>query len=317
MEETTCNLCGADNAELVYVEKDRLMKLPGSFRLVRCRQCGLFYLNPRPTPEEMGSYYPQEYIPYAVAQEHGRTRMHYLNRSYGNQKRARAIGALRPQGGKLLDVGCASGEFLHIMGQVGIWEVEGLDISRDATQVARERYGLRVFIGELETAAYPTAFFDVVTLWDVIEHLHDPKGTLDEVQRILKPGGLLVMSTPNLQSWDARLFGPYWAGLDAPRHLFVFSPVTVSTLLGKAGFRIESIRSLSTAYSPFARSTQFWLEDRLHSEKTRGPLLTLVGSRGARALTWPFFFLLQLLNKTFAMTVFAVKKAAGASEWPH
>jgi len=305
MEETTCNLCGADNAELVYVEKDRLMKLPGSFRLVRCRQCGLFYLNPRPTPEEMGSYYPQEYIPYAVAQEHSRTRMHYLNRSYGNQKRARAIGALRPQGGKLLDVGCASGEFLHIMGQVGIWDVEGLDISLDATQVARERYGLRVFIGELKTAAYPTASFDVVTLWDVIEHLHDPKSTLDEVQRILKPGGLLVMSTPNLQSWDARLFGPYWAGLDAPRHLFVFSPQTLGRLLNVTGFRVDRMRNLNQYYSPFARSVQFWLEERLPNVPLRSALIASVRSHVARLVTLPAFALLGRFNQTFALTVFA------------
>jgi len=305
MEETICNLCDADNAELVFVEKDRLMKLPGTFRLVRCRQCGLVYLNPRPTPKEMITFYPQEYDPYATAPQDEPSSISRLDRSYGDWKRVRAVMAARPQGQRLLDLGCATGNFLHMMQRSSQWQVKGVDPSPEATRYARERRGLDVFTGELTEARYPDGYFDVVTLWQVIEHLHDPKGTLSEIRRILKPGGLLLISTPNLQSWDARLFGRYWAGLDAPRHLYVFSSQTLGRLLNATGFRVDGMYNLNQYYSPFARSMQFWLDEHLGNEPLRRALIAGVRSRVARLVTLPAFALLSSFNRTFALTIFA------------
>lgn len=314
MEETNCNLCGANDTELVYVEKDRLLKLPGSFRLVRCRQCGLLYINPRPTPEEIKYYYPEEYGPYNVTPEDEPSWIKRLDHQYGYWKRARLAKAACPQGGRILDVGCAMGNFLHMMTRLGSWKAYGLDISPEATEYARERYGVETFTGELLDAGYPNSYFDVVTMWDVMEHVHDPTSTLTEVHRILKPGGLTIIRVPNVSTWDARLFGPYWVGYDAPRHLFVFSHETLRHLLQKTGFRVDKMRSLILGYPPFALSVQFWLDEKLHNEKLKNALLALNHSRLPRLLTRPFFSLLAYSNTTFAMTVFATKRDRGSEQ---
>jgi len=308
MEEINCNLCGANDTELVYVEKDRLMKLPGAFRLVRCKQCGLLYINPRPTREEIKYYYPREYGPYNITPQDEPSWITRLDHSYGYWKRARLVKAAHPQGGRILDVGCAMGNFLQMMTRFGSWELYGLDISAGATQYARERYGLSVFTGELAEAGYPDSYFDVVTMWDVMEHVHDPASTLTEVHRILKPGGLFLLRVPNVDTWDARLFGPYWVGYDAPRHLFVFSPATLRSLLRKAGFQVHKMRSLILGYPPFALSVQFWLDEKLQNERLKRALLAFNHSRVPRLLTRPLFALLRYFNTTFAMTVFATKE---------
>lgn len=304
MESINCNLCGADDTELVYLQKDRLLKLPGSFRLVQCRQCGLLYLNPRPTPQEIATYYPPEYNAYSIAPEDRRSRVDCLDASFGYWKRARSVTKARPRGGRLLDIGCATGNFLHALRRLGPWDVEGLDVSFQAAEYARNRYGLEVFVGELAQARYPDSCFDAVTMWNVLEHLHDPKGTLQEVYRILKPNGLLVVGTPNLWSIDARLFGPFWLGLDAPRHLYIFSPATLQKLLQETGFHVEKICSFG-GYHPFAFSLQFWLDEGLQHAGVKQPLFTLLHSRVFRLLTLPYFALLRKLNKTSGMTVFA------------
>jgi 2-polyprenyl-3-methyl-5-hydroxy-6-metoxy-1,4-benzoquinol methylase len=171
-----------------------------------------------------------------------------------------------------------------------------------------------VFTGEVSDAGYADGYFDVVTMWHVIEHVHDPKGTLAELHRIMKPGGLLVISTPNLWSWDARGFGRYWVGLDAPRHLYVFSPATLEHLLQQVGFQMERIRSFSLFYRPFARSMQFWLDERLENEQLKRALFTIIHSRMLRLLTLPYFTVLGRFNKTSGMTAFVTRQDAHAGE---
>jgi SAM-dependent methyltransferase len=313
MEETNCNLCSANDTELVYIEKDRLLKLPGSFHLVRCRQCGLLYLNPRPTPEEITYYYPQEYEPYNVTPEDEPSWITRLDHSYGYWRRARLVSKAHPQGGRILDVGCATGNFLHMMTRFGSWELHGLDISEAGTAYARERYGINAFTGELADASYPDSYFDVVTMWDVMEHVHDPTATLTEVHRILKAGGLLLIRVPNVDTWDARLFGPFWVGYDAPRHLYIFSPQTLGKFLDNTGFRMSKMRSWLLGYPPFALSVQFWLDEKLDNGTLKRALLALNRSRLPRLLSRPFFTLLSYSNSTFAMTVLANKQSAKAT----
>lgn len=307
MEEINCSLCGADDTELVYVEKDRLMRLPGSFRLVRCRQCGLLYLNPRPTPDEIKYYYPDDYGPYNVTPGDDPSWISRLDDSFGYWKRARIVNNAYPQGGRVLDVGCAMGNFLDMLRRLGPWELYGLDITPEATLYAHDRYGVNTFTGALADAAYPDAYFDVVTMWDVLEHVFDPTSTLNEIHRILKPQGLLLIRVPNVDTWDARLFGRYWAGYDAPRHTFVFSPETLGVLLDKTGFQASKMQSLVLSYSPFALSVQFWLDEKVGNERLRRVLLALNRSRLPRLLTLPIWAVLRYFNATFAMTVFATK----------
>lgn len=305
MEKIRCDLCGADDAALFMEERDRFFNRGEIFTLVRCRQCGLVYLNPRPTPEEMARYYPDEYVAFSRAIEDEPGIVNRLDRMYGIYKKCRAVVSAQPSGGRLLDLGCATGNFLNAMRARDGWEVYGVEVNANAAEYARRRFGLNVFTGELADAHFPDKFFDVVTLWDVLEHLHEPTRTLREIGRILVPGGLLVASMPNLDSLDARLFSRYWVGLDAPRHLYVFTPDTARALFIKTGYRLERICSFTGGYLASALSLTFWLDEHLGSESIKQMLRHVLYSPLIRLLALPWFTLLGRLNRITGMTLFA------------
>ena len=307
METVGCNLCGANDSELVLEGKDRLHGIEGAFRLVRCRRCGLIYLNPRPGSDEMAHYYPSDYIAYYRAIEDEPSFLRRLDRRYGLHKRCREV--IRRAGGLgyLLDVGCATGVFLDGMRQRG-WTVTGVEVNAKAAQYARERFGLEVFVGELEEAGYPDASFDVVTLWDVLEHVPAPRRTLGEIARILQPGGLLVLSLPNPDCLEARLFGPYWAGWDVPRHLYIFSRSVLERLLTETGFQVQEVRSFTGRYYVLVLSTQLWLAEHLASQRLRQLILAIMRSWPARLLALPWYALADRWNQSSVMTVFARRR---------
>jgi SAM-dependent methyltransferase len=137
--------------------------------------------------------------------------------------------------GHLLDVGCGNGWLLKIMQDLG-WCVEGVDFDPNAVENAR-RKGVQVRLGTLEAQQYPDNYFDAITLSHLIEHVHGPLELLRECQRILRPGGRLVLVTPNGHSWGHRIFKDAWLALDPPRHLYVFSVPSLRYLAEKAGFK--------------------------------------------------------------------------------
>jgi SAM-dependent methyltransferase len=141
----------------------------------------------------------------------------------------------RRAGGRVLDIGCGSGGYLAILAELG-WKCSGVETGAKSRAYAQTVLGLDVREGPLEACGFPDASFDVVTLWHVIEHLPDPRATLREIRRVLKPDGLLLLRTPNVESWEASLFRGNWYGLDAPRHLYLFSPATLELLLRQCGF---------------------------------------------------------------------------------
>ncbi|MGL4648341.1 MAG: class I SAM-dependent methyltransferase, partial [Caldilineaceae bacterium] len=139
--------------------------------------------------------------------------------------------------------------------------------------------------------------YDVVTLFDVLEHLHQPTAALREVRRLLRPGGTLVLRVPNLDSWDARLFGEAWAGLDAPRHLYVYGPKTLSATLEAAGFDIEQWDTSIGSYPVFVLSMRFEMERRQVGEQTRRLAERLMVHPVARLLSAPLFAIPSLLRR--------------------
>jgi 2-polyprenyl-3-methyl-5-hydroxy-6-metoxy-1,4-benzoquinol methylase len=157
--------------------------------------------------------------------------------------------------GRLLDVGCGSGEWLATMCELG-WRAEGIDFDENAVRVARQK-GLDVRCGTLEQQNFPSGTFDAVTLNHVIEHLPDPKKTILECARILKPDGKLVIFTPNSSSLGHRVFRQNWRGLEPPRHLYLFSMQSLRSLLEKSGFKNISIHP-QIAKSVIYESVLLW-----------------------------------------------------------
>jgi len=309
MELTNCNLCGCDAVEDARLVPDYLLERRQVVtRLVRCRACGLVYQSPRPTITEMSEHYPPEYEPY-VDHAAGREPNPLLKRAYayGVQKRTRYV-TRRKHGGRLLDIGCASGTFLLGMRAHRGWQVQGVEPSAQIAEYARSMHNLDVFPGTLEEANFPGETFDCVTMWDVLEHVHDPMSTLREINRVLKHDGILVIRVPNLASWDATLFGNAWAGLDAPRHLYVFRPETLKAMLAQANFQPIDMSCGIGGYVTFVLSVRFWMTAHLWPERTRQRITHLLYHPISRLISAPFFWAPGALKRGSLMVVTAQKR---------
>ena len=305
-ESVPCDRCGRAEGRILFEGPDRLHHLPGTFRLVQCQACGWIRQNPRPTAETIGYYYPSDYINFIGAVEDEPGRLRRWDRRYGILKRRWAVERFAAQG-RLLDVGCATGLFLHEMEGAG-WEAMGVEPNESAAAYARRRFDLAVHVGTLRGAQLSSGSFDVVTFWDVLEHLQTPWQDLVEAHRLLADSGLLVIRIPNLESLGTRLFGRHWLGWDLPRHLYLFPGKALAEALTELRLTVEGFRCIATSHSAFMMSLQFYLEDR-YSPSSRGVqrLLKWGRSMPARLALAPLFWGISQARLSSVITVFARK----------
>lgn len=302
IETTSCLVCGATEYVPRFQLQDWAYELPGQFQLVTCARCGHLYQNPRPTQAVIGRYYPDHYQPFWQAIDDA---PHAWQRWLGHWRwrtRCRQISGLR-QGGRLLDVGAATGVFMSEMRRYGQWDLHGVELSAEAAQYAREKFGLDVFPGQIEAVPWESAAFDVITCWDVLEHLPDPRSALQKMRSLLTDDGCLVFSVPNGGSVDARLFGPYWIGLDQPRHMSVFTLETLRQLLNTTGFKIEAAYCFYGRYTAFALSLQIWLHAQLRPSRLRRLLEAGLFLPIWRYVTLPYFWLIDRLKRGSIITI--------------
>lgn len=228
-----CMLCGERGYTVLHRK--------GRFKAVKCSSCGLVYITPRRTHQGILDLYGARYWRSDRAREYGYTDYLADGELYLDtfRIRARVIDPYKPVPGRILDVGCAAGFFLKVMAEKG-WETHGLEISDPVARYAREALGLEgVRTGDTGLLSeMPRNYFDVVTLWDVVEHLEDPRATLRAVQPLLKDDGILVVETQNVDSTFAYFLGPRWHHYKYEEHLYHFSPVTLRRLLYQAGFHV-------------------------------------------------------------------------------
>lgn len=318
-----CIVCGSLGEFIYWNQQDRLFCAAGAWNIKKCsnRKCGLIWPDPMPLTEDIGKAYLNYYTHITrdnnnkagglrkalrlIEQEYWANKYNYRVTS---SDRARGFGKFLylfpfqrqmadykvrflpavPQG-RLLDVGCGSGDWLLFMHQLG-WQVEGLDFDERALEAARQNK-LNVHGGTLERQNFPGAKFEAVTLQHVIEHVPDPLGTLSECARVLKPGGRLVLATPNGASLSHRIFGQHWRGLEPPRHLHVFSPASLHQILEQAGFHDITIRPIVAKSVIYESLLLRWGR----RDFTKGP----PQSRLARRIT-PFLIFLELCLQKFA-----------------
>ncbi len=304
MEKVRCNLCGADDTRLLFVGHDRLHDLPGEFPVVECRECGLIYQNPQLDAQEILPYYPEHYVSYYTPIENETFWFRRLDRQRGVRRRCGVVQKRVPEPGKLLDIGCGTAIFIDGMHQLG-WQVFGSDLNPQVIEEGRTRFDFDLRAGLLEEIGYPDGFFDVVTMWDVIEHVHDPRSTLLEIGRILKPGGWVFLNTPHPEGLNARLYGRTWIGWDVPRHLYLISPAVMSRYLAETGFGPPEIISFTGRHGAMLLNLELALDERVSQPKLREGLMAVARSLPVRLLTWPFHWLLEQFNQALTYTAIA------------
>jgi 2-polyprenyl-3-methyl-5-hydroxy-6-metoxy-1,4-benzoquinol methylase len=172
--------------------------------------------------------------------------------------------------GKVLDVGCGSGQSLSYMRRYGDWEIYGVEPNKSAAKLAEEKYNIKTFCGTLEDAKYSDNSFDIVIITHVIEHVPDPLGTLREIYRILKPGGYLIGETENISSITFKLFKEYWGFLHLPYHLFYFTKKTISNFMEKTDYKEIQIVDIFN-HSGWFLSITNWINSHSHSRKIGRP----------------------------------------------
>jgi len=219
-------LCGSKRHTFVYEMPDRRFFPQELFKIVECDECGLGFVNPRPTITEIQKYYPPEYFQQPATKSHDR----YLRRRFAEEaKHLREIENKERQR-HLLDVGCANGDFPRFMAARG-WLVEGVEISESSQRIK----DFRVHTQEFQNISVNEPTYDAVTAWAVLEHVHDPMAYFRKAAAVIKKGGLFVFLVTNFESVASR----YLFCEDVPRHLYFFARKTVRRYLDVTGFALE------------------------------------------------------------------------------
>lgn len=240
----SCIVCGGNTAAVGSRYDDRY-GYPGAYTVRRCAQCGHRALDARMSPEEISdlytSYYPRSSFDvesWAPPGELSRWQMWWRG------SRASAYRWVPPNV-KVLDIGCGFGESLGFHRKRGC-DAHGVEADRNILRVA-EKYGLNVKVGLFSADNYQPSTFDVVTLDQVIEHVTDPAPLLAGIQRVLKPGGMLIVSTPNIQGWGSKVFGNFWIHWHTPYHLQFFTDQSMAISAKKAGFILERRKTVTNS----------------------------------------------------------------------
>jgi ubiquinone/menaquinone biosynthesis C-methylase UbiE len=261
LEACRCAICGIDDAEPVGVGEDfEYRTCPDTFLAVRCLQCGLVFLNPRPAEEAMPRIYPDNYHAFDFTPESFGLVLRVRRKLESRRLLKFAKGI--PADAKIIDIGCGDGFHLKLLRDSGpkTWSLEGVDTDARAVKAATSD-GLTIHHGPLEDLQLPENRYHLALMIMTVEHLNDPVRTLREATRILAPGGRLVIVTDNTGSPDFWLFqGRHWGGYHFPRHTYLFNTATLAKLAENVGLKPRSIR---TALSPvnWVYSCRNWVDD--------------------------------------------------------
>ena len=296
-----CAVCGQSGVREWLRSPDRLHGREVPYTLVRCPGCSLVSLHHPPKPDEMHLHYTDAY--------------HKLISGAGGPNPARrwrdrkATVETYKQSGNLLDLGCSSGSFLGCM-RSDSWKLYGVEMSPQEAQRAVARTGAQVFVGLVPDARFAPESFDVITCFDVLEHVYDPLRVVAKVREWLKPGGIFYVQVPNIDSAEGRVFGTYWHGLELPRHLFHYSPSSLKFLVESVGLHNVSLK---TERNPaVGTSLRYFWDDVFRAVGIRR---TPVAYRAEASLPWRAAR--RLVRMTLLRALLAMAPLAGEGESIH
>ncbi len=240
LESIECAICCGNNEELLIEAKNihgAHLITEERFNLVKCKNCGLVYINPRPVQHEINKYYGFDFY---SSDDRFKAFITELILPYFMLKKRSIIIQLK-KSGKILDIGCGDGNFLSSFSPNNKYKLYGVEPNPIGYNLCKQRIKDNIFNKELLDCKFSTNYFDVVTMWHVFEHIYKPNEELKEINRILKDEGFLIIAVPNINSLGFKICKMNWFHLDAPRHLYHYTPITIKKILNKNGFRILKI----------------------------------------------------------------------------
>jgi SAM-dependent methyltransferase len=256
-----CPVCTSELYEHLLEGQDNLLHLPGKFSLVRCKICCLTYINPQPTQKTLSRYYESEYPGNTshnlkvIARGKGLKKL-VLSKIYFSlrKKVINHINRLHPLDHSkttLLDVGCGNGGFLYVVHTLTGVKGDGLEMDSNASEFARKELGFKIYNSTTKKQRIRKKY-DIITMFQYLEHDLEPNLTLQKVRKLINEDGLLIIEVPNINSLSFKLFGSKWFNLDIPRHVYHYSPKTLTNLLEINGF--EVVRVIKYPYIDFVNS---------------------------------------------------------------
>lgn len=227
LELVSCNICSSNNI-IPFIKKN-------GYSIVKCRECGLIYVNPRANSETVLSrysskYFKEEYLPYLE-----KNRKDILNHYRNICTRIRELTNKREV--RLLEIGCGTGLLLHVAQEFGLKSI-GIEYNESMVEYGIKNFGANIIKGDINTTTFEESSFDVIIMADVIEHLFDPLGTLKYCNKLLVSSGVLFLSTPNIDSQLFQQLGAKWDIIGPSEHLYYFNIYTIKSILNKSGFSI-------------------------------------------------------------------------------
>ena len=238
-----CPVCNHSNVQIA-IESQDFSLTQTAFTVLHCVHCSLRFTSPAPNQDEIGQYYKfNDYISHTDTKEGWMNQLYHFVRSKTLADKTNWVQSLfTGHKGHLLDIGAGTGAFAHAMQQKA-WKVTGLEPDAVTRDKAFEIHQLHL---QSTDAIFdlPEHEFEVITMWHVLEHVHALKPYLNQCFKSLKYNGRLIIAVPNYTSFDARFYKKYWAAYDLPRHLYHFSPKSMSILLNEIGFEIVAIKPM-------------------------------------------------------------------------
>ncbi len=240
---TSCPVCGSPSISKVISAKDHTVS-GESFEIFHCADCQLRFTQNVPSEDSIGAYYKSEnYISHTDISKGLVNRIYQIVRRRANQNKRRLVEKyIRVKGGSLLDVGSGTGYFVSEMKKAG-WMVTGLEPDSGARKVAEEINSIQLS-PSVDLFKLSLNQYDAITLWHVLEHIHDLKNYIRKFKLLLKKNGKLFVAVPNYTSLDAEMYKEYWAAYDVPRHLYHFTPSSMKLLMEEAGLKVTDIRPM-------------------------------------------------------------------------
>jgi 2-polyprenyl-3-methyl-5-hydroxy-6-metoxy-1,4-benzoquinol methylase len=305
MKKQICPYCQSDNTEFYLSSSPfRINRNIGKFNFYHCENCGIIFLDVQALIDLPITLYDKNY--HCFKKYRKRSILDILIK-YGLKKRVKLV-IKNKKSGRLLDIGCASGEFLAEFLELEKegWELYGVEPNHNARDYAKSK-GINNLFSDLSEANFKDHFFDVITLWDVIEHINTPNNLFFELNRIIKINGVLVIKTPNPYSMEAKIFKEYWSGLEVPWHSFLFPKKFLETILTNHGFTNMKYHKTTQDYYTFYRSIINYLTSAKYNN-LKNTLEFIFFKYPFKIVFIVILNFLRLLGIDSAITITAVRK---------